>query len=120
MAKKKPREVGKVLVSRLERFSEQLESAGSIEDLSKVLTVRTVRRDLAPRQFSAEELKAVRSGLQVSQPVLAAFLGVAVATLRDWEQGATETSGPACRVLEEMQRDMAGWSQRIRQLASAS
>lgn len=115
---KKP--VGKEVLGRLKRFTEQIQSLSGPEDLPEVLTVRKVKLDLRPRSFNAKEVKAIRDELRVSQGVLADFLGVSVSTVRDWEQGLSVAQGPACRIMEEMLRDIETWRNRIHQQATAT
>jgi len=53
----------------------------------------------APEPYAPEDVKALRARLRVSQPVLAAFLGVTKSTVAQWEQGAKKPRGPALRLL---------------------
>jgi len=115
-----PKIAGKKIIGRLERFAEKLETVERIDQLPSVLTVRTVKLNLRPKSVSADEVKAMRTRLQVSQAVFAEFLGVAAATVRDWEQGKNEPSGPACRIIEEMFREPEAWRKRFRDLASGA
>lgn len=112
--------VGSEIAERLRRFTNQLEELGDVSELSAVLTVRKVKLDLKPRVFLGYEIKAIREQLRISQPVLAEFLGVASGTVKDWEQDKYLPQGPACRVFEEISRDCALWSKRIRELASSA
>jgi len=112
--------VGSELAGRLRRFTEKLKTIDKASELPEILTVRKVKLNLQPRSFSAEEVKHIRKSLNVSQPVFADFLGISVATLRDWEQGISEANGPVCRILEEIQRDSAAWSSRIRELSNVT
>lgn len=116
----KEKTVGSEMVNRLRRFTETLDSAQGTEDLPKLLTVRKVKLNLRPRSFSASEVKEIRGKLNVSQGVFAEFLGVATATVQDWEQGITTPSGPACRIMDEIALDFEGWSKRIRALAEVT
>jgi putative transcriptional regulator len=50
--------------------------------------------------YGAEEIKALRRRLRVSQPVLAAYLGVTKSTIAQWERGAKAPRGPALRLLD--------------------
>lgn len=125
MTKKTPKtigqkSIGKKTIERLGKFTEKLEEVERINQLSSVLTVRTVKLNLRPKSVSADEVKAMRFRLHVSQAVLAEFLGVAAATVRDWEQGKNEPSGPVCRIIEEMFRDPDAWYKRFRDLASGA
>ncbi len=112
--------VGNELVDRLRRFTEQLDSATPETELPEIVTVRKLKLNLRPRSFSAEEMKAIREQLRVSQPVFAEFLGVSKSTVQDWEQGRNEVNGPVCRILEEIVSDTENWSKRIRELSEAT
>ena len=56
---------------------------------------------LSPRHaFSADEIKALRQRLRISQPVFAVYLGVTKSTVSQWEQGLKTPRGPALRLLD--------------------
>lgn len=60
---------------------------------------------IAPsREYSGEELKALRERLRVSQPVLAIYLGVTKSTVAQWEQGVKKPRGPALKLLNLAER----------------
>jgi len=111
---------GDELLGRLKKFTEQLDTLGTPNDLPKVLTVRTVKLNLRPQELTADDVKVIRGKLRVSQGVLAEFLGVSTSTIQDWEQGASPVNGPACRLMVEMSRDVEAWSKRIRELATTA
>ena len=64
-----------------------------------------LKGDLAPgRTFAASELDVpdvaeVRKQLGLSQPKMAALMGISVGTLRNWEQGRRRPEGPARTLL---------------------
>ena len=67
-----------------------------------------VRGERAPsREFHVDAIaiKALRSKLGLSQPKFAALLHVNVGTLRNWEQGLREPTGPAKALLIAISRD---------------
>ncbi|WP_328186120.1 helix-turn-helix domain-containing protein [Marinobacter sp. OP 3.4] len=51
------------------------------------------------REFSADDIKRLREGLHVSQPVFAHHLHTTASTVRKWEQGETRPAGPALKLL---------------------
>jgi putative transcriptional regulator len=61
----------------------------------------------ASRRFlvDATSIKKLRSKLGLSQPKFAALLHVDVGTLRNWEQGRREPTGPAKALLTAISRD---------------
>ena len=48
---------------------------------------------------TAKDVPVIRIRLGLSQQTFAAFMGVSVATLRNWEQGRREPQGPARTLL---------------------
>ena len=68
----------------------------------------TARGERAPsREFHVDALsiKELRSKTGLSQPKFAALLHVDVGTLRNWEQGRREPTGPAKALLMAISRD---------------
>src|SRR6185503_8840188 len=54
-----------------------------------------------PAEWSAQEIARLRTEkLRVSQPILAAYLGVKPSALKAWEQGLKKPAGSARRLLE--------------------
>jgi putative transcriptional regulator len=67
-----------------------------------------VRGNRAPsREFQIDALtiKELRASVGLSQPKFAALLHVDVGTLRNWEQGRREPTGPAKALLTAIRRD---------------
>jgi putative transcriptional regulator len=56
-------------------------------------------------EVNAISVKKLRSKLGLSQPEFAALLHVDVGTLRNWEQGRREPTGPAKALLTAISRD---------------
>jgi putative transcriptional regulator len=81
-------------------FAELVESMTQMNEI--------VRGERAPsREFhvDAMSIKALRSKIGLSQPKFAALLHVNVGTLRNWEQGLSEPTGPAKALLMAISRD---------------
>jgi putative transcriptional regulator len=59
------------------------------------------------REFHVDALsvKTLRAKLGLSQPKFAALLRIDVGTLRNWEQGLREPTGPAKALLTAIARD---------------
>lgn len=79
------------------------ESAQALRDAG-VLDAMTMKEFdalcLSPTHaYSGAEVKALRERLRVSQPVLAAYLGVTKSTVAQWEQGNKRPRGPALKLL---------------------
>lgn len=56
-------------------------------------------------QFDAIAVKEIRALTQLSQPKFARILDVDVGTLRNWEQGRREPTGPAKALLRAIKND---------------
>ena len=83
-------------------FSELVESMTQMNEIA--------RGERAPsREFHVEPLaiKELRATLGLSQTKFAALLHVDVGTLRNWEQGRREPTGPAKALLTAIRRDPA-------------
>ena len=58
-----------------------------------------------PRDFSADEIKEIRSKLNMSQSFFADVIGVSKKTVESWEYGRGKPSGAAARVLTIADKD---------------
>lgn len=54
--------------------------------------------------YSSEEIRAMREKLNLSQAVLASVLNTSVSTIRKWEQGDKQPSGPSLKLLNLLDR----------------
>ncbi|WP_165075546.1 helix-turn-helix domain-containing protein [Paludisphaera rhizosphaerae] len=90
-----------------------IEALNTDEPLEKRFTVRTVKLDVDPHAYSPADVKAVRTKLGASQPLLAKFLGVSLQTLRSWEQGQRPVPTMAARYLDDLQEFPELWTRRI-------
>ena len=104
--------LGTEMVAGLAAFCDTLESGVPIE---KRFTVRTVHLDFKARPYLAEDVKNVRATLNVSQALLARFLGVSVKSVRSWEQGTRRVPTIACRFLDEILAHPDLWNRRLAQ-----
>ena len=50
-------------------------------------------------EYDKEQIRQIRMDAQMTQHVLADYLGVSVKTVEAWERGRTHPTGPACRLL---------------------
>ena len=71
-------------------FRELVESMTQMNEI-----VRGKRAPSRKFQVDAIAVKALRAKIGLSQPKFAALLNVDVGTLRNWEQGRREPTGPA-------------------------
>jgi len=65
----------------------------------------SLRRPARPDEINALTVKRLRGWTQLSQPEFAALLGVELSTLRNWEQGRREPTGPARALLRAICND---------------
>jgi putative transcriptional regulator len=112
--KRKPQSpsLGEEIIASLTEFRDAL-AAG--EPIRERFTVRTVAPELHPRAYDAPAVRRVREGLNVSQPLFAAYLGVSVQTVRAWEQGKKAPSPMARRFLDEIADDPERVRRRLRE-----
>ena len=81
-----------------------------LDDLLANLRQATARAGNPPRggrpnEINALTVKRLRSWTQLSQPEFARLLGVELGTLRNWEQGRREPTGPARALLRAICND---------------
>ena len=68
-------------------------------------TERAPRAAVRTFAVNALTIKALRGRTKLSQPRFAALLGVELSTLRNWEQGRREPTGPARALLRAIRND---------------
>lgn len=89
-----------------ELLKEGLEDAIAFEKgLSKKTRVKKVRIDNSeipeqPKEYGANDIKHLRSKLNCSQNILAAYLNVSLNTVQSWEQGIRHPNHATLRLLE--------------------
>ncbi|EIW12429.1 XRE family transcriptional regulator [Lactiplantibacillus plantarum EGD-AQ4] len=67
------------------------------------ITVHESSLQLVPH-YSAQDIKAIRSELGITQRVLALVLAVSPRTVEAWEAGKSQPNGSACRLLQLIQQ----------------
>jgi len=77
---------------------------GLLADMKQASTMAGRSRAPAAR-INAVSIKALRGRTQLSQAAFAALLGVQLSTLRNWEQGRREPTGPARALLRALRND---------------
>lgn len=92
-------------------FAEINEGFGALkEEREGKRTLRTTKVTAKPAvQVTADEVKAVREGLKLSQPVFAYRLRTNTKTLQNWEQGRAKPNAQASLLIKMLERfpDMA-------------
>ena len=81
-------------------FEELLESVKQAGEIA-----RGSRKASRVFEVNPKNIKALRSRTKLSQPAFARLLGVELSTLRNWEQGRREPTGPARQLLRAIERD---------------
>lgn len=56
------------------------------------------------RNYSRTRIVALRRRLQISQSVMASVMNTSVSTVRKWEQGDKQPSGPSLKLLDLLDR----------------
>ena len=67
--------------------------------------LRGVRKPSREFRVDATSIKALRARLELSQAKFAALLDIDLGTLRNWEQGRREPTGPAQALLRAIRND---------------
>lgn len=98
------------LVEGFEGFVADLRSG---ESITEKYTCRRMVLDLKPQAYSAEQVKATRKLLRLSQVLFARFLGVSPKTVRSWEQGKSDPKDIACRFMDEIQQNPEYYRERL-------
>lgn len=81
-------------------FEELLESVQQMDEV-----VRGKRKPSREFHLDPIDIKAIRQSTGLSQPKFARILDVDVGTLRNWEQGRREPTGPARALLRAIKQD---------------
>ena len=80
----------------------------------ETLTVRTVRLDLAPAEYSPEDIKRLRAQLGMSQAIFARLLAVSAKLVQHWEHGERNPQPIARRLLDEIRSDPEHWIAKLK------
>lgn len=72
---------------------------GKLKARSSIITVKPLD------DFSASDIKQIRTKLEVSQTLFAAMLGVSAKTVEAWERGRNTPEEPAKRLLSLAKND---------------
>src|SRR5215467_15768111 len=68
-------------------------------------TARRTRASTRAPEINATTVRQLRGWTKLSQPEFAGLLGVELSTLRNWEQGRREPTGPARALLRAICND---------------
>jgi len=81
-------------------FEELMQSVQQMDEI-----VQGVRAPSRAFEIDALQVKAIRKSTGLSQARFAEMIDVQVATLRNWEQGRREPTGPAKALLRAIRND---------------
>ena len=81
-------------------FNELLESVQQMDEI-----VRGERQASRETFIAAVKVKEIRQRTKLSQAAFAQLIDVQLGTLRNWEQGRREPTGPAKALLRAIERD---------------
>lgn len=81
-------------------FNELMESVEQMDEITK-----GERQPSREKFVAATRLKKIRQAVKLSQPKFASLIGVEVTTLRNWEQGRREPTGPARVLIRAIEND---------------
>jgi putative transcriptional regulator len=100
-AKKDPATMsfGEQLIEGLKEVAAFEQGKISLRVIERRITARQATVIAAP-QYPPARVKRLRKTVKLSQPVFADALNVDADTVRAWEQGRRQPSGPALRLLE--------------------
>jgi putative transcriptional regulator len=90
------------ILRSVHKSARRLHAAGHLDDL----TMREFDALCIPavREFSAKDVRRIRTGSKASQSVFAAYLNVGKTTVAAWEQGTKKPSGAAVKLLDLVER----------------
>ncbi|HET6249145.1 MAG TPA: helix-turn-helix domain-containing protein [Tepidisphaeraceae bacterium] len=97
-----------------ESLREMIDTMKAGVPLSQRYTVRQIDAPIPPRQYTPDDIRAVRGKVGVSQSLFAALLGVSAVLVRSWEQGSRIPAAWARRLLDEVDHDPGRWRALLR------
>ena len=115
MKKKNPMKSSKLELGLLKGLKE------AVVFEEKKINLRTTTLEIpdVPPAFSKTEVKEVREGLNVSQPIFAQILGVSDGTVKAWESGANMPSGSSARLIQMAKQEPEKFQKIMQSLANS-
>lgn len=77
----------------------EVEVAARADKDARLITKKQLATFKRVHSLKAADIKNIRSKLQMSQAIFAAYFGISTRTLQEWEQGRRHPEGPACTLL---------------------
>lgn len=90
------------IIGPVRKEADRLSTAGIVDDAT--LRVFEALCLPAPRDFSPDRIRTIRSCSHASQAAFAAFLNVPKARIAAWEKGTRAPGGAAARLLDLVER----------------
>lgn len=89
--------MNKSILDVIHETAQDLHSAG----VMKETTLREFDALCLPpvKEYSAVEIKHIRTSVKASQGVFAAYLNTSTSTIQKWEQGVKKPNGPSLKLL---------------------
>jgi DNA-binding transcriptional regulator YiaG len=103
--KSKRKSFGGEIIHALKDFNQTLKSGTPFEAKYTVHTYDIP----SPKPFTPKEVKTLRHRLSASQALFARLLGVSPVLVEHWERGERTPHPVACRLLELIAKDPAGY-----------
>ena len=85
-------------------ISEGLEALNDAREGRCAMSSNEMRLSKGLRRVTAEEVKELREGLNLSQAMFARHLATSIRTLGNWEKGRTQPNGQASLLIDLMKR----------------
>ena len=104
-AKKKSRKMADDIMAGLAELSAMLREGATFEERFTVRALSIPR----PGEYPPAAVVKLRKKLGMSQALFADLVGVSRVLVQSWERGVREPSPMACRLLDTISRDPAGW-----------
>jgi len=90
-----------LLMGSLDEIDKGLENGG------KSLNITTLKVNITPiKEFSGLHIKEIRTKNNLTQVLLAKYLGVSKKTIEAWESNKNKPNGPSSRLLELIDNQM--------------
>ncbi|HRQ73979.1 MAG TPA: hypothetical protein PLU35_13215 [Phycisphaerales bacterium] len=106
---------GEEIIRGLKGLRDALASGVRLPDR---FTMRTIELELEPRDWTPDDIRALRERLHASQAVFAKLIGASIKTVQAWEQGNAPPP-MARRLLECIQQNPEPWERILHEAAVA-
>ena len=104
-AKKKSRQMANDIMAGVAELSAMLRDGATFEERFTVRVLQIPR----PGEYSPAAVVKLRKKMGMSQALFADLVGVSRVLVQSWERGVRDPSPMACRLLDTIRRDPAGW-----------